>query len=1313
LLARSGVDSSQVTRQDAIAVRTMSRRGARPAAVPKRTGMAWSEVETLSNIGPGGSSALLLSGRFSGSGVDDLAVLNQGQYVQIAHPSRVVDGMRKTTAQVTVDSTGSVATSALPARITPDGRLGVLTASSGAQPLTVTPPTSTYRTYNVNTTADATPNSTSEQACVTNGSGCTLRAAIYLANEDYNTTTTGTSTIDTINVPAGTYTLSANNGSTLDDQGSVNIHLDLDASMNLVGAGSASTIINGNGSDKVFSVDSGVVRGNGSNGDYAIDPIDVFLSGMTIENGTNTNNPNNATCTECDYFGGNMDWESDGTGNLTMNNVVVTNGKVLYEGGGGIFTSNSASGTGTFELDNSTVSNNKTPELGGGLYIGFNNPMVLANDIFTGNVAQPSVNTGDADSDGIGGAIATNENQTAKQDTISNCTFNTNTATLEGGAVDLANGFSMTSSTFTGNSTSANGYGAGMHFVSLDTTATITNSTFTGNTVQTTGSGDGAGICVELGGSSTSQTTDILNLHYSRIHGNTGPSNTNTGVGIGCQTTPITNAAAYATLNATDNWWGCNTAPTTKGTACDFVGQTTTGPDEIVSETVSPLTQLKISLSSTTPAGGATLTATGTLNSDSNGSTFSTANDAAYSGVPATLAIVQHDGTTANSTASALNSTGTIATSTTATAAGSGTATVTVDGFAVFAPFSVTAPDLTVTSTHTGNFKAGDTADAYILTATNGGSASTSGTVTVVDSPPSGFTATALTGTGWSCTLSSLTCTRSDALAASASYPAITLTVGVSSSDAGTYTNTATVSGGGETNTSNDTGTDSTIVVAAPTISEAFNPTSVAPNANSTVTFTLGNPGANSISLTGVAFSDTLPTGLRVSSPSGAATNCNGGTVSAAAGGGSISLSGGTIASGATCTVTVNVNAPSIGSYTNTTGTVTATNSNAGSTASATLMVTVTPTKLVYTSVPPSPLTAGGNAGTVSVALEDGAGNVATNNSTTMVTLAVTGPSGYSQTYPPATVTNGVAMFNLSSVPLTVAGTYTYTASATSLTSAVATEVVNPGAAAAFTVTGLGTFMAPGMAGSAMVTARDTYGNIATGFTGTVTLTSSDPQATLPAAYTYQASDAGVHGFSVTLNTAGTQSVTATSSAVTGSEVGIVVEDAIWLINTNGTLDRLTDAGIQTGTAGSASGTSTYAAIAFDNTGGVWAVDNATSSVFEFNHLGTAITVSGASAAGVNTPAALAIDGVGQVWVADGNNRISVLSSAGTAVTPSTGYQGGSISTPTGISIDSSGSVWVTNSGNNSVTKIIGGAAPVVTPTVTGTTTNTLGTRPQ
>jgi uncharacterized protein (TIGR03437 family) len=41
------------------------------------------------------------------------------------------------------------------------------------------------------------------------------------------------------------------------------------------------------------------------------------------------------------------------------------------------------------------------------------------------------------------------------------------------------------------------------------------------------------------------------------------------------------------------------------------------------------------------------------------------------------------------------------------------------------------------------------------------------------------LTATAIGGTGWSCTLTPLACTRSDALAAGASYPAITVTVNV------------------------------------------------------------------------------------------------------------------------------------------------------------------------------------------------------------------------------------------------------------------------------------------------------------------------------------------------------------------------------------------------------------------------------------------------------------------------------------------------------------------------------------------------------
>ena len=57
-----------------------------------------------------------------------------------------------------------------------------------------------------------------------------------------------------------------------------------------------------------------------------------------------------------------------------------------------------------------------------------------------------------------------------------------------------------------------------------------------------------------------------------------------------------------------------------------------------------------------------------------------------------------------------------------------------------------------------------------------------------------------------------MTATRSDALAAGASYPALTLTVSVASNAPASVTNTATVSGGGEINTANDTASDPTTI---------------------------------------------------------------------------------------------------------------------------------------------------------------------------------------------------------------------------------------------------------------------------------------------------------------------------------------------------------------------------------------------------------------------------------------------------------------------------------------------------------------------
>ena len=86
-----------------------------------------------------------------------------------------------------------------------------------------------------------------------------------------------------------------------------------------------------------------------------------------------------------------------------------------------------------------------------------------------------------------------------------------------------------------------------------------------------------------------------------------------------------------------------------------------------------------------------------------------------------------------------------------------------------------------------------------------------------------------------------------------------------------------------------------------------------------------------------------------------------------------------------------------------------------------------------------------------------------------------------------------------------------------------------------------------GSAFNVTLTARDAYGNTITGYTGTVHFTSSDARAGLPANYTFTSADAGTHAFSVTLKTAGSQSITATdtlSSSLTGTAAGIVVNPA-------------------------------------------------------------------------------------------------------------------------------------------------------------------------
>ena len=125
--------------------------------------------------------------------------------------------------------------------------------------------------------------------------------------------------------------------------------------------------------------------------------------------------------------------------------------------------------------------------------------------------------------------------------------------------------------------------------------------------------------------------------------------------------------------------------------------------------------------------------------------------------------------------------------------------------------------DVSISKSHTGTFNLGQTGATFTISVSNLGPNTTVGTVTMNDTPPSDFTVTAASGTGWSCTLA-VQCVRNDPLPAGAAYPSITVTVTVSTSAAPTVTNVATVSAPGDTNPSNNTASDVVVVVHPQTI---------------------------------------------------------------------------------------------------------------------------------------------------------------------------------------------------------------------------------------------------------------------------------------------------------------------------------------------------------------------------------------------------------------------------------------------------------------------------------------------------------------
>ena len=378
--------------------------------------------------------------------------------------------------------------------------------------------------------------------------------------------------------------------------------------------------------------------------------------------------------------------------------------------------------------------------------------------------------------------------------------------------------------------------------------------------------------------------------------------------------------------------------------------------------------------------------------------------------------------------------------------------------------------------------------------------------------------------------------------------------------------------------------------------------------------------------------------------------------------------------------------------------------------------ITSAVSQIVFGTAPAATLTAGGNAGSsVTVNLENSSNAIVSADSS-VITLAVTGPNGYAASYT-ATAASGTATFNLGSLVLYKAGTYSYAASYPAGYTVTASETVNVGAVTHLEASEPSTTVT-GFPYTTTVSALDVGQNVVPGFTGTATLTSSDASATLPAMYTFTGADNGVHSFSTTLSTAGTQTVTATSSSPsdTGTQTSIIVEDSIWLLNATGSVVAGNEAGAGvTGAVGSAGTSSTAGGVAFDSTGNVWSVTNQNNALDFNNKTGTGAVIY--SGGGLNAPVAVMADGAGYIWIANsGSASVSEFNNSGTAVSGTSGYgASGSAalgSAPSALAIDETGGVWIVSKTGNTVGHMLGVATPVTTPTATAVTNGTLGAKP-
>ena len=340
-------------------------------------------------------------------------------------------------------------------------------------------------TFNVNDPADGVPDA---NACVT-VQPCSLREAVAAANVD--------TTADVINVPAGTYTLT---------QGA----LTTTYPVTINGAGARSTVVDGNGASRVFTINNSATT--------------TTVTGLTVT-------------------GGN----ADATAPVTAGN------------GGGFLTGSQA----ILVLRGTAVVGNRASLSGGGISYGHTGATgTIENSLIAGNTAGDAGSVMAANGGGIfaqGGLSVTNS-------TITDNAARTTLAAQGGGILALAMNVNLVNSTVS-NNTAAGGTSMGggiMNAASLSATNTIV----AGNTGGDCGAAAmGATLANNLSGDASCGFTGAAgrqnaNPALGPLADNGGPTNTRAI----SQSSPAANAGTAAGCPATDQ----RGVARPQGPACDI-----------------------------------------------------------------------------------------------------------------------------------------------------------------------------------------------------------------------------------------------------------------------------------------------------------------------------------------------------------------------------------------------------------------------------------------------------------------------------------------------------------------------------------------------------------------------------------------------------------------------------------------------------------------------------------------------------------------------------------------------------------------------